>query len=507
MKDTKDRRKNIRIIGVLVILGMLLMVAYAPTGIAYDWTEDNRQSHRIIIDYDDAPSPYEDEEAFAIVHDDDKKVLFWVQEDGGRVSIGESEPDFKLEVVGSSDDGYFGVSSAADNDGDIFIIHSTGLVGIGTTLPGKALEINSATGKNLRLTYDDDETVDFETDSSGNLIIIPTGYGVGISTTPVSKLSVAGGVNIGTPLWASTYSAPSWGLIVEGNVGIGSNSPGAKLDVEVTNGGAATIGASGNSASANYAIAMGHGTTASGAASTAIGYYTEATNSHSFATGMLTDATGFTSTAMGYYSVASASYSTAIGYYTTAGGLGSIAMGYDTTASGEFSTAMGRLITVSGTNSFGIGLGSGGTITQSNTMAIMGGKVGIGTVSPSVEFEVSGDAKISGTLHADGDVVFGAGPNPLYIDMYDAITVTHSYHTVTLSSGTSANLETIEGGDIAGQILILTAASGKTITVLDGDDNIQLYVDRILDSPQDTLTLIYDDGTEDWFEISYSNND
>ena len=55
-----------------------------------------------------------------------------------------------------------------------------------------------------------------------------------------------------------------------GNIGIGTNTPGAKLDVEVTSGPAATIGSSLNSATGDYAVAMGHNTTAGGPYSTAM---------------------------------------------------------------------------------------------------------------------------------------------------------------------------------------------------------------------------------------------
>ncbi|MBU1320713.1 MAG: hypothetical protein KKH67_16175, partial [candidate division Zixibacteria bacterium] len=59
-----------------------------------------------------------------------------------------------------------------------------------------------------------------------------------------------------------------------GNVGIGTTSPGAKLDVEVSSGGAATIGHPSNSATGNYAIAMGYNTTANNDSATAMGYGT-----------------------------------------------------------------------------------------------------------------------------------------------------------------------------------------------------------------------------------------
>ncbi len=69
-----------------------------------------------------------------------------------------------------------------------------------------------------------------------------TDIGIGISTTPTNKLDVAGAVAIGST-YAGTTSAPSNGLLVEGNVGIGSSvgigfstTPNAQLQVSASAG-------------------------------------------------------------------------------------------------------------------------------------------------------------------------------------------------------------------------------------------------------------------------------
>jgi hypothetical protein len=137
-----------------------------------------------------------------------------------------------------------------------------------------------------------------------------------------------------------------------------------------------------------------------------------------------TDATiGIYSTAMGTGTTASGYISTAMGVNATASGYISTAMGVNATASGQSSIAMGREVAALGNNSFAIGLGNSsgvsGTypqvtgansmgifmgdrinddITADNTMAIMGGEVGIGLTAPTVELDVSGSIQYTGTL-------------------------------------------------------------------------------------------------------------
>ncbi len=95
---------------------------------------------------------------------------------------------------------------------------------------------------------------------------------------------------------------------------------------------------------------------------------------------------------MGRETPASGYVSTAMGDQTTASGYRSTAMGYITNASGDYSTAMGREIEAAGAYTVAIALSdqNGLQVTQNNTMAIMGGNVGIGTVSPTSPLQVVG---------------------------------------------------------------------------------------------------------------------
>ena len=98
----------------------------------------------------------------------------------------------------------------------------------------------------------------------------------------------------------------------------------------------------------------------------------------------------------------------------------------------------------------------------------------------------------------------------LSIDANGAITVTDSYHLVKVAdpaNDSTDNLQIINGGKQAGQILVLQAhADDKTIVVkkyASGSDNIRMASSVVsLEESTDTITLMYN-GT-DWNLITSS---
>ncbi len=215
-------------------------------------------------------------------------------------------------------------------------------------------------------------------------------------------------------------------------------------DTVAGNNGSIAMGIGNRAKGNNASIALGYFSIANGKSSIALGSHSIANGEYTFATGYLNTADGAQSFVGGIHSstLPSANNGFAFGYYdTVAGTNGSIAMGYlskafgnhssvaignrciasgrsslsmgtQTTASGEYSSAFGRGIKVSGSHSMAIAISdqTGVDVTQNNTMAIMGGKVGIGTISPDEKFEVEfGDPNIDveiGVGTSDTDVTF-----------------------------------------------------------------------------------------------------
>jgi hypothetical protein len=84
---------------------------------------------------------------------------------------------------------------------EVLFSSSTGLSGINTSNPDTALEVNSTTGNNLRLTYNDSNGsavnyTDFLVSSSGDLTITPSGLDVNISTHDGTNGLKLGGVTV-----------------------------------------------------------------------------------------------------------------------------------------------------------------------------------------------------------------------------------------------------------------------------------------------------------------------
>lgn len=276
---------------------------------------------------------------------------------------------------------------------------------------------------------------------------MPYGSGQGVIDILASgsiDITAANAVSIGTITKAGMFSSGisasggiSYGIYADTNASSGSFTNYAVAGVANNAGGVGLYGLA-NAGWAGYfsgpvgiagSLAVGNNTIASGAYSFATGADTEASGDNSFvggdsssasgaeafAFGSAAEASAGSTFAAGNEAIASAFGATALGWNAIASGVQSLALGYSSRASAENAIALGS-ITVSGMDSLGINLNSGSpqTFSQANSMAIMGGNVGIGTVTPSYDLHLIGDYYQVGMMQVRPTTALVAAENIFY---------------------------------------------------------------------------------------------
>lgn len=300
-------------------------------------------------------------------------------------------------------------------------------VGIGTTAPTEKLDVNGS----FKLVNGS---------QANNRVLASNATGVA-TWTDLTTLSS------GSTAW--TRVTPNiYPTTLTDNVGIGTSTPGTyKLNVNGNLGvsGDGTIESVGTTGGAAPRISYGFNSSASG------GYGAMGVGYTAVASGTVAIALGQSVTASGYSAVA-------IGQSNTASGGNATAIGYGNTAAGTSSSAFGSSMSTSAAaaNSFGIGLSATTyTIANPNTMAIMGGKVGIGTVSASESLEVSGNVEITsianGYMIANDTILRSDGNTSMYIGQTGGTGgygVYAGFRAGNVSSGVSNTFVGAESGEV-----------------------------------------------------------
>ena len=133
----------------------------------------------------------------------------------GNVGVGNSNPLALFQAGPNASNGLF--------------VTSLGNVGIGTSSPAFNFHlVGTGTGTGIQLLTQNSTQTNF------GLSVLDNGN-VGIGTTgPTSLFSVAGAAAIGSGYAVGSSTTPTNGLIVQGNVGIGTSTPGGRLDIDTT---------------------------------------------------------------------------------------------------------------------------------------------------------------------------------------------------------------------------------------------------------------------------------
>lgn len=352
-------------------------------------------------------------------------------------------------------------------------IYASGNVGIGTINPterlqvsGKVLLENGFGATNAALLYNDATDYMFIGPNSGST---SNGGAIALFGSTNNVSSNPAGIDFNTGAASPTMRLSG----SNGNVGIGTSAPTAKLHVDSgnvvfsaagvipINPGNPPISGSGRrimwyadkaafrggwvtdtlwdkNQVGRYSFAFGFNTMASLDYSIAMGHSSRASNQNAVAMGYLTRAEGESSTAFGYATIAKASRSTAMGCATTSRAFCSLVIGQynDTTAASPGAWNLTDPLFICGN-------GTANTA-RSNALTILkNGNTGIGLVSPQAMLHVNGDVRWGGLTVAPYAYT-GYRNNGLFIE-----------HVGTSISDSPLRLQTSRSGDVTNYLQFL----------------------------------------------------
>jgi len=337
-----------------------------------------------------------------------------------------------------------------------------------------------------------------------------------LDQVPIGAYQSQNGTSLqgGTPnyiaIWNTATTLSSSVLYqTSSNVGIGTTTPSAKLDVN----GNVIITGSFNQASAsratglfahaqglavtasgNYSHAEGTTTKATGIGSHAEGASTNASGDYSHAEGSGTDASQLGAHAEGQSTVASGNYSHAEGYGTNATGNYSHAEGLGTIANGAHQHVQGQYnIASSAQSAFIVGNGTSDAV-RSNLIFASGSQVQItGSAQITGSLIIQGNSQVSGSLRGQVTALSIASTTAS-LNMS-----TNNFFTLTLVNGTNTNINptNINPGQTVNILVSQSSAGTGTVsfpsTVKQASGS--LYTGSAVANAVDIITMITFDAS------------
>ncbi|PPR19732.1 MAG: hypothetical protein CFH43_00019 [Proteobacteria bacterium] len=200
-------------------------------------------------------------------------------------------------------------------------------------------------------------------------------------------------------------------------------------------------------ATGDYSLAAMRGAYATGTQAIAIGHRAEARNGATVALGPLSNATGYGGVALGRYANSTASYA--------------VALTPNSNANATRSVAIGQNATVSGLNSMVIGLSdvTGTNVTDTNTLAVIGGQMAVNQVSANAELDVSGTVSATAFV-GDGSQLTGVTASSVTLALGDLTDAADDGSSIFIGSGAGA----ADDGTSNANLAIGRNAMGNSVT-------------------------------------------